>query len=329
MTPTATGTSTYTYSPTVTESLTSSMTSTVSPTKTPAPAFTARVKVYNSAGEEVGILYEALGLYLQPTGMSVIQGGFLPDSGGKGLLSLEGPGLTLAWDGKNAQGQIVSSGVYYVSVEVKDAFGKLETWTSPLSVIRTETFATVQVFNSAGELVWSQKQPLTSTAQLSLSSRELLPTTTGSGLKIQYGAGASDFILWNGLNSAGLAVTSGIYIIEVTQDSPGAAKKVYTASVTVLQLSGQIFDALLPSANPVPAGMNQVTITLTGAGSGTVATGGAYSLAGDLVGTLSGTNTLTWDIPGTLASGVYLVRVEATNTLGRRRAAIVKIALLR
>jgi hypothetical protein len=291
--------------------------------------FTARVKVYNSAGEEVGILYEALGLYAMPTGMSVIQGGFLPDSGGKGLLSLEGPGLTLAWDGKNAQGQIVSSGVYYVSVEVKDAFGKLETWTSPLSVIRTETFATVQVFNSAGELVWSQKQPLTSTAQLLLSSRELLPTTAGSGLKIQYGAGASDFIYWNGLNNAGLAVTSGTYIIEVTQDSPGAAKKVYTASVTVLQLSDQVFDALVPNANPVPSGVNQITITLTGAGSGTVATGGAYSLAGDLVGTLSGTSILTWTIPGSLASGVYLVRVEATNTLGRRRAAILKIAILR
>jgi hypothetical protein len=314
---------TSTYSPTVTESFT------VSPTKTPAPAFTAKVKVYNSAGEEVGVLYEALGLYMQPTGMSVIQGGFLPDSGGKGLLSLEGPGLTLAWDGKNAQGQIVSSGVYYVSVEVTDAFGKVETWTSPLSVIRTETFANVQVFNSAGELVWSQKQPLTSTAQLWLSSRELLPTTTGSGLKIQYGSSPTDFIYWNGLNNAGIAVTSGTYIIEVTQDNPGSAKKVYTASVTVLQLSDQVFDTILPSANPVPAGVNQITISLTGAGAGTVATGGAYSLAGDLVGTLSGSNTLIWTIPGSLASGVYLVRVEATNTLGHRRSAILKIALLR
>jgi hypothetical protein len=305
------------------------MTSTISPTLTPQAGFVTQVKVYNSAGEEVGILYEALGLYQMPTGMSVLQGGFLPDSGGKGLLSLEGPGLTLAWDGKNAQGQIVSSGVYYVSVEVTDAFGKVETWTSPLSVIRTENSAKIQVFNSAGELVWSQKEALTNTAQLSLSSRELLPTTTGSGLKIQYGAGASDFIYWNGLNNAGLAVTSGTYIIEVTQDSPGAARKVYTASVTVLQLSDQVFDALLPSANPVHAGVNQITITLTGAGAGTVATGGAYSLAGDLVGTLSGTSTLTWTIPGALASGVYLVRVEATNTIGRRRAAILKIALLR
>src|SRR6185369_661699 len=158
----ATGTATYTNSPTVTQTFT------ISPTFTPQPGFTASVRVFNSAGEEVGILYEALGLYAQPTGLSPLQPGFLPDSGGKGTLSLDGTGLTLSWDGKNAQGQIVSSGVYYVSVEVKDPFGKLVTWTAALSVIRTEAFATVQVFNSAGELVWSQHEPLTSTAQLSL-----------------------------------------------------------------------------------------------------------------------------------------------------------------
>ena len=87
----------------------------------------ASVKVYNSAGEEVGVLYDSLGLYVRPTGMTVVQGGFLPDSGGKGMLNLAGPDLTLSWNGTNAQGQIVSSGVYYVSVEVKDSFGKIET----------------------------------------------------------------------------------------------------------------------------------------------------------------------------------------------------------
>jgi hypothetical protein len=304
---------------------------TVSPTYTPSAGFVARVKVFNSAGEEVGLLYDALGLYIRPTGMSVVQGGFLPDNSGLGLLSLDGTGVVLSWNGKNAQGQTVSSGVYYVSVEVMDAFGKVETWTSPLSVIRTETNAFVQVFNSAGELVWSQKEPLAgnAAAQLQLSSRELLPSASGSGLKITYGSGAADFVYWNGLNNAGAAVASGTYIIEVTQDSPDSAKKIYTESVTVLQPKTQVFDAILASANPVPAGVKQITITLTGASAGTVATGGAYSLSGDLVGTLSGTSTLTWDIPGTLASGVYLVRVEATNTLGRRRAAILKIALLR
>jgi hypothetical protein len=302
---------------------------TVSPTKTPNPGFTAKVKVYNSAGEEVGVLYEDLGLYQLPTGLSPLQTGFLPDSGGKGTLSLDGPGLILSWDGKNAQGQIVSSGVYYVSVEVKDPFGKLVTWTSALSVIRTESFATVQVFNSAGELVWSQKQPLTSTAQLSLSSRELLPTTSGSGLKIQYGSSPGDFIYWNGLNNAGNAVSSGTYMIEVTQDSAGSAKKVYTASVTVLQPNDRVFDTLMASANPVPVGTKQVVITLTGAGAGTEATGGVYSLAGERVGELSGSTTLTWLIPQSLSAGVYLIRVEATNTLGHRRSAMLKIALLR
>jgi hypothetical protein len=185
------------------------------------------------------------------------------------------------------------------------------------------------VFNSAGELVWSQKQPLTSTAQLSLSSRELLPTTTGSGLKIQYGTGASDFIYWNGLNNAGLAVSSGTYMIEVTQDSPGSAKKVYTASVTVLQPNDRVFDAVISSANPVPLGTNQVMITLTGAGAGTEATGGVYSLAGERVGSLSGSTTLTWMIPQSLSAGVYLIRIEATNQLGHRRSAILKVALLR
>jgi hypothetical protein len=288
------------------------------------------VKVYNSAGELVGVLYTALGLYLAPTGLAVLQGGFMPDSGQQGALTVEGPGVVLVWDGKNGSGQIVSSGTYYVSVEVKDPFGKLATWTLPLSVIRTEAFATVRVFNSAGELVWSQKQPLTSTAQLSLSSRELLPTSSGSGLKIQYGSAPTDFIYWNGLNSSGGAVSSGTYLIEVTQDSSGSAKKVYTASVVVLQANDQVFDSVTVSNNPIPAGSQQVTFALLGAAGVTQSTAGVYSLAGDRVGSLAGGGgSMTWMIPPTLAAGVYLVRVEASNNLGHRRAVVLKIALLR
>jgi hypothetical protein len=203
------------------------------------------------------------------------------------------------------------------------------TWSAALSVIRTETFATVQVFNSAGELVWSQKYPLTSTAQLALDSRELLPSSSGSGLKITYGSGSSDFVFWNGLNSQGQAVASGVYMVEVTQDSSGSAKKIFTLSVTVLQLSDNVFDAIVPNMNPVPVGVNQITLTLTGASPGTQSVGGVYSLAGERVGDLSGSTTLVWTIPSSLASGVYLIRVEATNNLGHRRAVVVKLALLR
>jgi flagellar hook assembly protein FlgD len=287
------------------------------------------VKVFNSAGEQVGVLYSALGLYLAPTGLSVLQGGFMPDSGQQGMLTIQGPGVVLLWDGRNGAGQIVSSGTYYVSVEVLDPFGKTSTWTMPLSVIRTETFATVQVFNSAGELVWSQKSPLTTTAQLSLSSRELLPSTSGSGLKIQYGSGGSDFVYWNGLNNSGVAVSSGAYMIEVTQDNAGSAKNVYTASVMVLQLSDRVFDAIAASANPVPMGVNQVTLSLQGASPGTQSVAGIYNLGGERVGSLFGNASLTWMIPQAFSSGIYLVRVEATNSLGHHRASIFKLAILR
>jgi len=126
-----------------------------------------------------------------------------------------------------------------------------------------------------------------------------------------------------------VAVSSGTYIIQVTQVSAGGAKKIYTASVTVLQLSDQVFYSLVASANPVPPGVNQVQIKLLGAGAGTVATGGVYSLAGELSGRLSGGTTLSWNIPAGLSSGVYLLRVEATNQLGHRKCAILKISLLR
>jgi hypothetical protein len=187
----------------------------------------------------------------------------------------------------------------------------------------------VQVFNSAGELVWSQKEPLTSAAGLSLSSRELMPTATGNGLKIQYGSGATDFVYWNGLNNSGAAVSNGTYMIQVTQDSPGAAKKIYTDSVTVLLPNERVFDSIVLSSNPVPPGVSQVSMTLTGAGSGTETRGAIYSLAGERVGELSGSAILTWIIPRNLSAGVYLARIEASNNLGRRRAVILKIALLR
>ena len=155
-----------------------------------------------------------------------------------------------------------------------------------------------------------------------------MPSATGTGIKIKYGAGSSDFTYWNGLNSAGSAVSSGTYVIEVSQDSQGSAKNVFTASVAVLQLNISVFEAVLPSQNPVPAGVNQITFVLTG-GAVFESHAGVYSLAGDLVGRMSGANTFTWNIPASMASRIYLVRVEASSCLGRHRAMVLKIAILR
>jgi flagellar hook assembly protein FlgD len=301
----------------------------VTPTFTPAPPFDASVKVYNSAGEVVAVLYENLGFYSAPTQLSVIQGTFSPDQNGQGILTLVGPGTVIVWDGTSSAGQTVQSGTYNVVVKMTDSFGKSVSWSAPLTVLRDDKNVQVEVFNSAGELVWSSSQGSGTAGSIGLSGRQLAPSSSSPGLKISYGSGPSDYVYWNGLNSQGQAVASGTYVVQVTQDTD-SGKKVYAQSVIVVQASSQVFDSAIPWPNPVDPASSSVIIQLSGMAAGTEAWGDVYNLAGERVGSLARDPAgLRWDFGSNLASGIYLARVNARDAQGQQKNINLKIAILR
>jgi hypothetical protein len=330
-TPTGTVTATATESPTRSASPTQSLTFTLSPSRTPSAPFNGTVKVYNEAGELVATLSEDLAMYQAPTGLSTVIPSFLPDQGGAGVLNILGPSLPLVWSGQSNSGQIVDSGLYYVTLEVLDSFGKSETWTAPLTVLRSDSSTVVEVYNSAGELVWHRSLSPLAPGRVTLSDSSLIPGASGAGLKISFGSGPSDFVVWDGNGSLGQALTSGTYMVKVDQQSGSGGKSTFSYAVTLLQPSPGVFDWLAAAPNPVRSGTSSVMVSLQGAAPGVIAWGEAYSLAGEHVGTLSyvSAGNLRWDLPGGLASGVYILHVSARDSQGRLKTAPVKVAVLK
>jgi hypothetical protein len=301
----------------------------LNPTKTPQAPQTASVKVYNSAGELVATLYQQLSIYEKPTGLSQQIPAFSPDTGGSGVLDLVGPNLPLTWDGKTDSGQVVDGGTYSVVVEVHDQFGNVETWSESLSVLRTDATTVVEVYNSAGELVWRQAATPKSPGVVGLSGRELVPGADPSGLKITYGADPTDFLNWNGTGSQGQALASGTYMVKVTQGgASGSSTSAY--AITLLQPNTGLFSWVAVAPNPVRSGTTSLMISLQGAAPGITSWGDVYNLAGERVGSVPATAGpfLNWSIPPGLASGAYLLRLNVRGASGVLRSTSLKVAVI-
>jgi hypothetical protein len=136
--------------------------------------------------------------------------------------------------------------------------------------------------------------------------------------------------MWNGTGSKGQALSSGTYMVKVTQGGKGG-KTTTSYSVALLQPNAQVFDWIAAAPNPVPSGTTSIMVSLQGAEPGITAWGEAYNLAGEHVGSLSlvSGNFLRWNIPPNLAAGVYLLHISARDGQGRLKAAPVKIAIVR
>jgi hypothetical protein len=234
------------------------------------------------------------------------------------------------WDGQTNNGQVVDSGLYYVTIDVTDNFGRLETWTAPLTVLRTDSSTVVEIYNSAGELVWRQAGNPQKPGRVGVSDSSLVAGQPGAGLKIVYGSGAADFVTWNGTGDHGQALSSGTYMVKVTQAGSGG-KSTFTYSISLLQPNTQPFAWLAAAPNPVPGGVRAVTVSLQGAAPGVTAWGEAYNLAGEHVGSLAAVpgSFLRWEIPSDLASGVYLLQISARDSQGRLKRAPLKVAIVR
>jgi hypothetical protein len=336
LTVTATPSATYTPTPTQTATYSSSATLTLSPTITPSfsktptplsPVFYASIKIYNSAGEVVDVIDDSRALPSSPLGLTVLQGNFDPDQNGLGQVMLNGANTLITWNGSSSAGQFVQSGTYTMKVEVKDGFGKVQSWSAAMTVMRSDTGVLVQVFNSAGEMVWSQSSNSGTAGSINLSDRQFVPSASGPGLKISYGTGSRDYVMWNGLNSQGQAVASGDYVVQITQGTE-TGKRVFTQSVTVLEEDGTVFGQAIAWPNPADSGISSITIWLAGLAPGSEAWGDVYNLAGERVGTLSPDPLgLRWDLPRGSASGIYLARINARDSQGHKQSQNLKLAV--
>jgi len=346
---TSTYTSTYTATPTFTASPTVTNTPTITPTHPPYP-YTLSIEVYNSAGERVKLIVETL-ITQAVDSADIIAGGivggvFNPSAGPllvkiPGIntpLQLTGDSSVFSWDGTSDVGQNITSGVYYIKMAVQDTYGHTLSIIKEVTLFKTGESVKLSVFNSAGEIVrviYTSSMPSRTVA---LEVEEVSKIgKPGEYVSIAYGGVAP--ISWDGKNSDGLTVASGVYELQLEVVNNDGIKYMLAKTITLLNNSStDIFtnEKIYPNpcfitnvSNPV------VHIAWTSSNPGTM-TITIYNIQGEFVKTLSAPilqGFVDWNVKtpdGTaIANGIYIVVMRAKTDAGQISRKIAKLAILK
>lgn len=299
--------------------------------------------VYNSAGERVKVIYQGTA---SAAGTPVLAEG----SAGAGPISLNIAGIQgalaglLHWDGENDNGQWVSNGTYYLQMSSTNTFGTVETVSVAVQVVGAGRLASVEIYNSAGELVRVLSLsslsglPTDISAQTSAFSTEVDPVTGqpqgGLRMDVKLNNSSQQPVVWDGLSDRGQPLASGTYIVKLAYNEAGQRTEIKTLAVTLLAGADSPAKAAVASAfllpNPQRASSGRplaLVFTPSAQGQGALR---AYDLAGELVAEAVDTgNAGRIEVPGKLSSGVYLIEFEirqGTAVLARRtlKAAVVR-----
>lgn len=261
-------------------------------------------------------------------------------SSGSGSVSLllagqqSGKG-SLSWSGLNNQGQAVSSGVYYFSAQFTDPFGRVTVLNQAVDVLQPAGQTTVSVFNSAGELVYSQdlSEVAPNAVSFSESGNAFSPSndpSQGMNFKITKAGGQSVIWTWNGRNSQGQIVDSGVYLVQLTSNNGPGASVNLTESVTVIKGPGaQLSANPILGPNPVFSG-NSLFLSYSPQ-SGYEAVGKLRDLTGELVTQADdpgSSGRMQFDLSHA-AAGIYFVEFDLMQGPMVAQRQILKAAVAR
>lgn len=332
-----------TISPTVTITLTATETPLVYP-------YLLVIEAYNEAGEKVKVIVNTK-INTEISGFDTMVGNtvtavFNPSETD---LTLRFPGIwtdtilnvpyvDFSWDGKNANSQDVSQGVYYIKVMVTDNYGHMNTIVKEVQLLRTEEFVRVSIYNTSGEVVRRIEQGVVPGTQLSLETEDVFYINSGNN-STTIKLGGAGTMQWDGKNSLGSLVASGIYEVRVeVKDNTG-----YTVSssrtITVLnEISGALLSDVKAYPNPSvlddysaavmrlewqSAAIGKITIRI-------------YNVAGELVDRITGRIEnlgADWDMQSAsgqrLAAGFYPAVITAESQQGVTERLAVKLVIIR
>jgi hypothetical protein len=264
----------------------------------------------------------SVALWTAATGLAALSPVFLPDQGQQALVAVQGTNVSLGWSGRNAGGQLVASGAYTLKLELRDPFGNVTSYSVTVNVLRDPQTVSVNVYNSAGELVRqfpTQALDPTSAADLTLKAAAFAPSISGGGsLSIGYGS-AGEAVAWDGRNAAGNLVAPGSYLIAVTSTKGGVSQR-WEKPVTVLgHGGGDPLDGAVAGPNPTSPTDLELRINLPAAPAGVAVGADIYDLYGERVIHLdrAADGYLHWPLNKRLpASGLYLTVLRAQDGQG-------------
>ena len=345
VTNTFTITNTRTNTPTYTETRTPTDTPTITPTM-PVVPFVIKLGLYNEAGELVGYI-GTVGSEKSCTGIDMLLAGKSANtvlSGSNVTISLAGtqvPGGAagdmdaLSWHVDSAAAQEIATGAYIIKAEQKDMYDHVIVVTKSITIIKSEEYVEMKIFNSAGELVNTYRQYV-SVDDKFLSAMSLETKSSyivGANKKAEVGYASGMYFEWDGRNAHGILVESGVYEIQITGKTASGQSMVASKTVTVIsENTEKLFEEASSYPNPVKVNetVNFVWHSLS-TGRMTVR---IYNISGEKIATVAGminSGKITWNGKtshgDTAATGVYVCMLEAISDDGRIYREKVKIAV--
>ena len=270
-------------------------------------------------------------VYELPVGLLALQAVAAPEAPQDAVIFLQGPNVSVPWSGRNAAGQAVAAGGYYMVVRSTNAYSQATTQTIALNVVRATSGVRISIYNSAGEQVAFHQASGLGSGLLRLDKEQIAPDPgSGRGVEIRWGSSAQDTWVWDGANAHGQAVTTGIYSVVVERQESGKAPSTITASVAVVAAPGKaLLEGSLAAPNPATALSPRIRFIAPSLSMGARFNVDIYNVAGELIVHLSGaTPDLAWELGGLRASGgIYLARLSALGADGRLETRVIKVAL--
>jgi hypothetical protein len=304
--------------------------------------------VFNSAGEQVANLYDGYAQNSISQAQETVLG---PQSNGDPVLvqitGLGGNAADLVWTGTNQNGQPVVGGIYYVKLCSTDVFGTVTCQVYTVNVTPSSLAPTLNIYNSAGEVVDSLNVANLAAAPVNLQIQggdssfvsspnpKALTPTGGVTIDVVLQNGAKVPVYWSGQSATGQPLAPGVYLVQLTNSQAGAESLVKTLPVTMLSSPNLSVQTMAASAlvvpNPVQATASGFSVQYVGDGVDS-AVGVLYDLAGERVAQasqepVSGPGVLHFSAK--LSGGIYVLDFEVADNKVALARHVLKVAIVK
>ena len=147
------------------------------------------------------------------------------------------------------------------------------------------------------------------------------------------GGGSPASVLWDGTNSQGIAVASGLYLVQLVSSQNGQSQVVVVKPVQVLQVAGgDVLATAIVAPDPAPAGSPAVWLQYDPTRlMGMLPTCQLYDIAGEKVADSADPgHSGKIDVTGgkQLAGGLYLVRFALSRAGQVDKSRVMKLSIL-
>lgn len=312
-----------------------------------------KIEAYNSAGEIVKLIAKSLiseqfkdnGVVMTENGQAT--GTFDPTAG---LLNIKFPGIQspgqeggdltseFNWDGTNNYNQVIKAGTYYIKYSYVDEYDHEVSVIKEIQVLYKDKYLRISIYNSAGEVIRRMNAPTVPDKLQELGMMDTVAVGKGAGLiSIEYAAGVS--MDWDGKNSQGRLVDSGIYEVRVELNSGTGFETTSAKTITVLRLDAKdIITGVKAYPNPVYVVNGlvkpiKITWVPNGAGKARI---DIYNQTAELVARIEAPLTpgmALWDLANSssekVSSGLYIIIIHAQKDSGETEIVTTKVSVIR